>query len=214
MTMSSFPKTLEELVDLRVRIDEIDSALISHLAERFRFTEQVGYLKAKSGIFPIDNARERAQAKRIAELAKHQGLNPIFAQKLLRLVIDEVVKRHNEILAELPDTQAAILSSPDELFKLRVLIDESDAKLIKHLAERFYLTEQVGQMQAKKSISATDKSREAAQAERISAIAKQEGIAAPFAQEFFTAIIDEVTKRHQQITATSDKNGELDSENS
>jgi chorismate mutase len=214
MTMSSSPKTPEELVDLRVRIDKIDSALISYLAERFRLTEQVGYVKAKSGIFPIDNAREQAQARRMAELAEHEGLNPIFAQKLLKLIIDEVVKRHKEISAELLNTKANVLSSRDELLKLRVLIDESDAELIKHLAERFYLTEQVGQLKAKKGISATDKSRETAQAERISAIAQQEGIDAPFAQEFLTAIIDEVTKRHRQIAATSEKNGGLDLGNS
>ena len=209
MTMPSSPKIPEELVNLRVRIDKIDSVLISHLAERFRFTEQVGYVKAKSGIFPVDIAREKSQARRIAELAEQEGLNPTFAQKLLKLVIDEVVKRHKEISAELPDTKANSLSPGDELLKLRVLIDESDAKLIKHLAERFNLTEQVGRLKAKKSISATDKSREIAQAERISAIAKQEGIDATFAQQFLTAIIDEVTKRHQQIAETSAKNGEL-----
>lgn len=214
MTMPSSPKTPEELVDLRVRIDRIDSVLISHLAERFRFTEQVGYVKAKSGIFPIDNSREQAQARRIAELAERVGLNPIFAQKLLKLIIDEVVKRHKEISAKLLNTNANILSLRDELLKLQVLIDESDAKLIKHLAERFYLTEQVGQLKAKKNISATDKSREPAQAARISAIAKQEGIDAAFAQEFLTAIIDEVTKRHQQIAATLEKNGGLDFGNS
>ncbi len=214
MAMSSSPKTPEELVDLRVRIDKIDSVLIGHLAERFRFTEQVGYVKAKSGILPIDNAREQAQARRISELAEHEGLNPIFAQKLLKLIIGEVVKRHKEISAEESNTKANILSPLDELLKLRVLIDESDAKLIKHLAERFDLTEQVGQLKAKKGISATDKSRETTQAERISAIAKQEGLDASFAQEFLTAIIVEVTKRHQQIAATSEKNDELDSGNS
>ena len=202
MTKSSSPKTPEELVDLRVRIDKIDSVLISHLAERFRFTEQVGYVKAQSDIFPIDNAREQAQARRMAELAENEGLNPIFAQKLLKLISSEVVKRHKEIAAELPNTKANILSPRDELLKLRVLIDDSDAKLIKHLAERFDLTEKVGQLKAKKGISATDKTRETAQAARISAIAKQEGIAAPFAQAFLTAIIDEVIKRHQQIAAT------------
>ncbi|EGF33714.1 Chorismate mutase I [Oxalobacteraceae bacterium IMCC9480] len=214
MTMTSSSKTPKELVDLRVRIDKMDSVLISHLAERFRFTEQVGYVKAGSGFLPIDNTREQAQARRIAELAEQEGLNPIFAQKLLKLIIGQVVKRHKEIAAEPLNTKANILSPRDELLKLRVLIDESDAKLIKYLAERFDLTEQVGQLKAKKSISATDKSRETAQAERISAIAKQEGIDAPFAQEFLTAIIAEVTKRHQQIAATSEKNGGLDSGNS
>ena len=201
MTMSSPAETPQALVNLRVRIDKIDSVLISHLAERFRFTEQVGCVKAKSGILPIDNAREQTQARRIAELAEHEGMNPIFAQKLLKLITGEVVKRHKEILAAPADTAAHILSPHDELLRLRVLIDESDAKLIKHLAARLDLTEQVGQLKAQNRISATDKSRETAQAERIAAIAEQKELSAPFAQEFLTTIIDEVTKRHQQIAA-------------
>ena len=63
-------------------------------------------------------------------------------------------------------------------------------------------------------MSPIDKSRETAQAERIAAIATQEGIDATFAQAFLTTIIDEVTKRHQQIAATSEKNGGLNFENS
>lgn len=214
MTMSSSLITPEEVADLHVRIEKIDSVLIWHLSQRFRLTERVGYVKAKSGIFPIDNAREQSQAKRIAELAEHEGLNPILAQKLLQLIIDKVVKRHNEILAELPNNKSNILSLHDELVKLRLHIDESDAKLIKHLAERFYLTEQVSQLKAKKGVLKTDESRQTAQAERIAAVAKQAGVDAPFAQKFLTAIVDEVTERHQKVAATSGKNDGLDFENS
>ena len=40
----------EELVGLRKSIDNIDAALVHLLAERFKFTQQVGVLKAKTGL--------------------------------------------------------------------------------------------------------------------------------------------------------------------
>ena len=43
-----------ELLDLRRSIDNIDAALVYLLAERFRCTQQVGHLKAQTGLPPAD----------------------------------------------------------------------------------------------------------------------------------------------------------------
>ena len=43
---------LARLLELRGSIDNLDSALIHLLAERFRCTEQVGRLKAEAGMPP------------------------------------------------------------------------------------------------------------------------------------------------------------------
>ncbi|MDQ0133920.1 monofunctional chorismate mutase [Neorhizobium galegae] len=53
--------TVEQLASYRMTIDNLDSALLYILAERFRCTEQVGHLKAERAMPAIDNERERRQ---------------------------------------------------------------------------------------------------------------------------------------------------------
>lgn len=86
------------LEDLRKSIDNIDAALCALYAERFRITEKVGLYKKLHHLPPIDAARERRQFRAIAVLARRHGLDPAFAQKLLRLTIDEVVQKHTKIM--------------------------------------------------------------------------------------------------------------------
>lgn len=82
------------LLELRGSIDNLDSALIHLLAERFRCTEQVGRLKAEAGMPPADPERERYQIARLRSLADEAGLDPAFAEKVLALVISEVIRHH------------------------------------------------------------------------------------------------------------------------
>ena len=53
-----------ELAALRASIDNLDSALVSLLAERFKITQRVGVLKATRGLPPADPDRERRQIER------------------------------------------------------------------------------------------------------------------------------------------------------
>lgn len=89
----------EELTRLRSSIDNIDAALIHLLAERFKCTQQVGALKAGTGMPPADKSREQAQVARLRALAAESGLDPVFAEKFLAFVIAEVI-HHHERLAE------------------------------------------------------------------------------------------------------------------
>lgn len=86
------------LEDLRKSLDTIDAALMSLLAERFRVTHKVGLYKKAHGLPAVDQDREAAQFARIEELAKQVGLDPAFAAKALRLIIDEVVANHKVLL--------------------------------------------------------------------------------------------------------------------
>ena len=56
-----------ELASLRASIDNIDAALIHLLAERFKFTQQVGRLKAQHGLPPSDPDREKRQIARLRD---------------------------------------------------------------------------------------------------------------------------------------------------
>lgn len=85
------------LQQLRASIDNLDAALVHLLAERFRCTQEVGALKARSGMPPADPAREAYQIERLRALADSSGLDPAFAEKFLALVIDEVIRNHESI---------------------------------------------------------------------------------------------------------------------
>lgn len=87
----------ETLARLRASIDNIDSAIVHMLAERFRCTEAVGELKAVNELPPHDPERESAQANRLRVLAGQAGLDPDFAERLHRIVVEEAVRNHRAI---------------------------------------------------------------------------------------------------------------------
>lgn len=84
----------EQLQRFRSSIDNIDAALILLLAERFKITEDVGEYKAQQGLPPADPEREEQQIARLRQLASSANLDPGFSEAFLRLVIDEVIRRH------------------------------------------------------------------------------------------------------------------------
>ena len=90
------------LNEYRSSIDNIDAALIYLLAERFRITHQVGVFKAENGLPPEDKERESAQVKRMRQLAEDAGIDPVFSEKFLRFIIDEVIRQHLAIDTDIP----------------------------------------------------------------------------------------------------------------
>ncbi len=94
---------MEELQKLREKIDKLDSQLLEVLAQRFQVTEQIGKIKVANKFPLVDPTREAAQAARIATLARTKGVDPKLAQAIQRLIIDNVVVRHQAIAKEFGD---------------------------------------------------------------------------------------------------------------
>ncbi|RFB80038.1 chorismate mutase [Methylovirgula sp. 4M-Z18] len=92
--MSLTNEPLQELQELRRSIDNIDAAVVHILAERFRYTQRVGALKAKYDLPPADPKREEEQVARLRQLAKSAELDPDFAEKYLAFVVREVIRHH------------------------------------------------------------------------------------------------------------------------
>ena len=89
--------TAAELRDLRQSIDNVDAALIHMLAERFRFTQKVGQLKARAVLPLSDKTREATQIDRLTALAHDANLDPVFAEKFLNFIVAEVIRHHEKI---------------------------------------------------------------------------------------------------------------------
>ena len=99
-TPSIDPAVMDELTSIRQSIDNIDAALINMLAERFKFTQQVGRLKATHDLPASDPARESRQVARLRALAEEANLDPAFAEKWFNFVVAEVIHHHERLAAD------------------------------------------------------------------------------------------------------------------
>ena len=105
------PEIMAELLSMRSSIDNIDAALVYLLAERFKATQRVGFLKAQHQLPPADPGREAAQIGRLRALAASAHLDPAFAEKFLNFIISEVIRHHQDIS---DNHSAAQGGAPDE----------------------------------------------------------------------------------------------------
>lgn len=90
-------QAVERIKQLRQSIDNVDTAIVSLLAERFKYTAEVGVLKAQAGFAPEDRERENRQAARLKEVAVNAGLDPNIEENYREFVVTEAKKRHQRI---------------------------------------------------------------------------------------------------------------------
>lgn len=86
----------EVLKEHRESIDRLDAILVYTLGERFKHTQSVGKLKAMHDLPASDPTREDTQITRLEDLAKRANLDPEFAKKFLKFIIQEVIQHHEE----------------------------------------------------------------------------------------------------------------------
>ena len=86
----------------------------------------------------------------------------------------------------------------DEVLKrYRKSIDNIDAALIHILAERFRITQAVGEYKAKVTLPPADPTREKEQIERLRRLAEESELDPEFSEKFLRFIIDEVIRHHE-----------------
>ena len=85
------------------------------------------------------------------------------------------------------------------LTELRKSIDNIDNAIIAMLAERFKVTQKVGEYKAKNNLPAVDSSREEEQYKRITELGENYGLNPEFAKRFLQTVIDEVVSNHKEI---------------
>jgi chorismate mutase len=91
------------------------------------------------------------------------------------------------------------MSDDNILESYRSSIDNIDAALVFMLAERFKITQAVGEYKAKSSLPPADPAREERQIERLRQLARDGKLDPDFTEKFLRFIIDEVIRHHQQI---------------
>ena len=84
------------------------------------------------------------------------------------------------------------------LASFRKSIDNIDAALIHMLAERFRITQAVGEYKAKATLPPADPKREAKQIERLRGLAISADLDPEFSEKFIRFVIDEVIRHHRQ----------------
>ncbi|KUO56003.1 MAG: chorismate mutase [Sphingomonadales bacterium BRH_c3] len=97
------------------------------------------------------------------------------------------------------DGDAASGSAPDPvLASFRKSIDNIDAALIHMLAERFRITQAVGEYKAKVTLPPADPAREERQIARLRKLSEEADLDPEFSEKFLRFIIDEVIRHHEK----------------
>ena len=85
----------------------------------------------------------------------------------------------------------------DTLAGYRRSIDNIDAALIHILAERFRITQAVGEYKAREGLAPADPARETEQIARLRALAEEAQLDPEFSEKFLRFVIDEVIRHHE-----------------
>ena len=94
-----------------------------------------------------------------------------------------------------------------ELQRLRASIDNMDAALVHLLAERFKVTQQVGELKAAHGLPPADPVREAQQIARLRALAAEARLDPEFAEKFLSFVVAEVVRHHEALSDIKSKSG-------
>ena len=86
-----------------------------------------------------------------------------------------------------------------ELSRLRASIDNMDAALVHLLAERFKITQQVGELKAAHGLPPADPVREAQQIARLRALAEEARLDPEFAEKFLDFVVSQVVRHHEAL---------------
>lgn len=87
----------------------------------------------------------------------------------------------------------------DQLERYRASIDNIDAALVHLLAERFKITQAVGEYKALAGLPPADPERESRQVARLRSLAEESGLDPVFSEKFLRFIVAEVIHHHQRI---------------
>lgn len=87
----------DNLQHYRRQLDEINFKLLELFAQRFDVTHKIGLLKRDQDLPALDPDRERRVLEKTAQDAIALGLDPDFAQEIMRITMRQTVQEHIKI---------------------------------------------------------------------------------------------------------------------
>jgi chorismate mutase len=91
------------------------------------------------------------------------------------------------------------MTENSQLHQYRQSIDNIDAALVYMLAERFKITQAVGELKARLDLPPADSRREEQQIERLRQLAREANLDPEFSEKFLRFVIDEVIRHHERL---------------
>jgi chorismate mutase len=79
---------VEEIRQLRQRIDEVDTQILRCLSERVQICKSIGFAKKKQGASIRDAAREREVFRAVREKAVTLSLDPTKVESIYRQIVN------------------------------------------------------------------------------------------------------------------------------
>jgi chorismate mutase len=79
---------LQEIEQLRKRVDEVDEQILQFLIKRAQICESIGLVKEKHGIPIQDFPRENDVYAHIREKAAELGLDPSYVESIYRQIVN------------------------------------------------------------------------------------------------------------------------------
>jgi len=88
------------LKELRKQVDQIDGQIITLLAERLKLAKELADLKKNLKLGVRDELRERAVIDRAREQAGQLGIDPAFAESVVRLMMAQMLGEEREHMGD------------------------------------------------------------------------------------------------------------------
>ena len=88
---------MEEVRNLQIEIDEIDSKVVSLLRERFLRSRHIGVIKKREKLPLWDPERLTSQRQQFIAKCVHANIDPGMADRLISLLIEQVIAERNQL---------------------------------------------------------------------------------------------------------------------
>lgn len=88
---------MKRFQQLRKEIDKLDSEILRLLGKRFSLTRKIGKIKQEIDLPIKDAKRESLILEKGQKQAKKLGINPIFWQKIQKIILTESKKENRKI---------------------------------------------------------------------------------------------------------------------
>jgi isochorismate pyruvate lyase len=101
-TRMNTPEDCRNMADIRAEIDRLDKELVGLFAERARYIDRAGKIKAGADLPARIDARVEEVVRNVRRHAATNGLPPDLVEKLWRRLIDWSIAREETVLGPKP----------------------------------------------------------------------------------------------------------------